>query len=98
MVQKERERKQKHDREDERDAEKLGARARRSRSRPECSICFEDNATHKLLPCRQNYCLEHAQQKCLADRCAICRQVPNFFQPILNLSTMSPAERRFLAS
>ena len=96
-VQKERERKKKRDREDERDAEKLGARARLNRSRLECPICFEDTATHKILPCGHNYCLEHAQQ-CLADRCAICRQVPNFFQPILNLSGMSPAERRFLAS
>ena len=94
-VQKERERKKKRDREDERDAEKLGVRARLNRSRPECAICFDDNATHKLVPCGHNYCLEHAQQ-CLADRCAICRQVPSFYQPILNLASLSPAERRFL--
>ena len=96
-VQKERERKKRRDREDEGNAEKLGARARLNRSRPECSICFEENATHKLIPCGHNYCLEHAEQ-CLADRCALCRQAPAFSQPILNLSSLSPAERRFLAS
>ena len=96
-VQKERERKKKHDREDERDAKKMGARARLNRSRPECPICWEHNATHKLMPCGHAYCLEHARQ-CLADRCALCRQVPSFYQPILNLASMSPAERRFLCS
>ena len=95
-VQKERERKKKRDREDERDAKKLGARARLNRSRPECAICWEENATHKLVPCGHNYCLEHAQ-RCLADRCALCRQVPSFYQSILNLASLSPAERRFLA-
>ena len=93
---KERERKKRRDREDEKDAEKLGARARLNRSRPECAICFDEIATHKLIPCGHNYCLYHAQQ-CLQDRCALCRRVPAFFQPLLNLAQFSPAERRFLA-
>ena len=48
---KERERKKKRDREDEKDAERLGARARLNRSRPECPVCFDEVATRKLLPC-----------------------------------------------
>ena len=96
-AQKERERKKKRDREDEKDAERLGARARLNRSRPECPICFDEVATHKLIPCNHNYCLEHAQE-CLQTRCAICRQTPSFFQPLLNLADFSPAERRFLSS
>ena len=94
---KERKRKKKRDREDEDDAEKLGARARLNRSRPECPICFDEVATHKLIPCNHNYCLHHAQQ-CLQSSCALCRQVPAFFQPLLNLAEFSHGERRFLVN
>ena len=38
-----------------------------------------------------NYCLERGS-------CAICRQVPRFYQPLLNLADFSSAERRFLSS
>ena len=93
---KERERKKKQDKKDEEDAEKIGARARLNRSRPECPICFDEVATHKILPCNHSYCHWHALQ-CLHMRCAICRGVPNFVQPILDLSQFTPAERRFLA-
>ena len=86
----ERERKKKRDREDEKDAEQIGARARLNRSRPECPICFEEVATHKLIPCNHNYCLYHAQH-CLQTRCALCRQTPAFFQPPLNLAEFSKA-------
>ena len=58
---KERKRKKKRDREDEKDAERLGARARLNRSRPECPVCFDEVATHKLLPCNHNYCLHPAR-------------------------------------
>ena len=95
---KERERKKKRDREDEKDAERLGARARLNRSRPECPVCFDEVATHKLLPCSHNYCLEHAQECLQRGSCAICRQAPRFHQPLLNLADFSPrrpAERRF---
>ena len=85
---KERERKKRRDREDEKDAEKIGGRARLNRSRPECPICFDEVATHKLIPCGHNYCLFHAQQV-LQTRCAICRQTPLFFQPLLNLAQSS---------
>lgn len=93
-----RERKKKRDREDEKDAERLGARARLNRSRPECPVCFDEVATHKLLPCSHNYCLEHAQECLQRGSCAICRQAPRFHQPLLNLADFSPAERRFLSS
>ena len=96
-VKKERQRKKKHDRQDEKDADKLGARARLNRSRPECVICWDEIATHKLIPCNHNYCLTHAQS-CMANRCAVCNQEPRFFQPILNLSDFSPSERRFLSN
>ena len=43
------------------------------------------------LPCNHNYCLQRGS-------CAICRQVPRFHQPLLNLTDFSPAERRFLSS
>jgi hypothetical protein len=95
---KERERKKRRDSEDEKDAERLGARARLNRSRPECPVCFDEVATHKLLPCSHSYCLEHAQQCLQRGSCAICRQAPRFHQPLLNLADFSPAERRFLSS
>ena len=53
-------------------------------------------ATHKLLPCSHNYCLEHAQECLQRGSCAICRQAPHFQQPLLNLADFSPAERRYL--
>ena len=93
---KERERKKRIDKQDEEDADRLGARARRGRSRPECAICFDETATHKLIPCGHNYCLEHAQH-CLRSQCAVCGQPARFFQPVLNLAHFSPSERRFLA-
>ena len=95
---KERARKKRRDREDEKDAERLGARARLNRSRPECPVCFDEVATRKLLPCNHNYCLQHAQECLQRGSCAVCRQVPSFHQPLLNLADFSPAERRFLSS
>ena len=95
---KERERKKKRDREDEKDAERLGARARLNRSRPECPVCFDEVATRKLLPCNHNYCLQHPQECLQRGSCALCRQAPRFHQPLLNLADFSPAERRFLSS
>ena len=94
---KERERKKRQDREDEKDASKLGARARLARSRPECPICLDETATHKLIPCGHNFCFAHAQH-CVASGCAVCGSIPNFSQPLLNLAEFSPTERRFLSS
>ena len=93
---KERKRKKKRDREDEKDAERLGARARLNRSRPECPVCFDEVATHKLLPCSHSYCLEHAQQCLQRGSCAICRQAPRFHQPLY--STWQTSRRRSAAS
>ena len=95
---KERKCKKKRDREDEKDAERLGARARLNRSRPECPVCFRRSGDAQLLPCNRNYCLQHAQECLQRGSCAVCRQVPSFHQPLLNLADFSPEERRFLSS
>ena len=47
---KERERKKRRDSEDEKDAERLGARARLNRSRPECPVCFQRSGDAQAAP------------------------------------------------
>jgi hypothetical protein len=96
-VKKERERKRDRDRKDNSICEKLGCRGRLNSTRPECSICLEDNATHKVLPCGHNYCMPHAQYCMDRHLCAICQQVPHHVQALFNLATCSPEERDFLA-
>ena len=98
---KERERKKRRDSEDEKDAERLGARARLNRSRPECPVCF-DEVWRRTTSCSRapttTVWSTRRNASSTACSCAICRQAPRFHQPLLNLADFSPAERRFLSS
>ena len=76
----------------------LRVKAVNSNSNGEAASCFDEVATRKLLPCNHNYCLQHAQECLQRGSCAVCRQVPSFHQPLLNLADFSPEERRFLSS
>ena len=100
-VQKERDRKKARDKQDAPICDLLGCRGRLAKTRPHCAICLEPNQRRPhagtLVPCGHAYCAPHADH-CVATLCALCRQPAAHHQALLNLATLTPAERDFLAT